>query len=109
MQEPLILYTHPMSRGRVARWMIEETGLPYEAKIIDFGAPMKSPEYLAINPMGKVPALRHGEAIVTENAAICAYLASWCPSAAWHRRKTRPSARPTCAGCSSWPGRSRPS
>ncbi|TBV69374.1 glutathione S-transferase family protein [Pseudoxanthomonas winnipegensis] len=98
MQEPLILYTHPMSRGRVARWMIEETGLPYEAKIIDFGAPMKSPEYLAINPMGKVPALRHGEAIVTENAAICAYLAELVPE----RRLAPPEDSPERAAYLRW-------
>ncbi|UKE67715.1 glutathione S-transferase family protein [Xanthomonas translucens pv. phlei] len=68
-----------MSRGRVARWMLEETGLPYSAQILDYGTTMKAPAYLAINPMGKVPALRHGAAVVTENAAICAYLADLVP------------------------------
>ena len=66
----LTLYTHPMSRGRVARWMLEETGLPYTAEILEYGTTMKSTEYLAINPMGKVPAIRHGDTVVTENAAI---------------------------------------
>jgi glutathione S-transferase len=80
MAEELVLYTNPMSRGRIARWMLEEVGEPYKAEILEF-AGMKSPEYLAINPMGKVPALRHGETIVTEAAAICAYLADVFPDA----------------------------
>jgi glutathione S-transferase len=78
--DDLVLYTNPMSRGRVARWMLEEVGLPYKAEIVEY-AGMKSPEYLAINPMGKVPALRHGDTIVTESAAICAYLADAFPQA----------------------------
>ena len=80
MTDDLVLYTNPMSRGRVARWMLEEVGLPYKAEIVEY-AGMKSPEYLAINPMGKVPALRHGDTIVTESAAICAYLADVFPEA----------------------------
>ena len=80
MTDDLVLYTNPMSRGRVARWMLEEVGLPYKAEIVEY-AGMKSPEYLAINPMGKVPALRHGDTIVTESAAICAYLADAFPQA----------------------------
>ncbi|WIH06111.1 glutathione S-transferase family protein [Xanthomonas translucens pv. graminis] len=79
MSTEIVLYTHPLSRGRVARWMLEETGLPYQAVILDYGTTMKAPAYLAINPMGKVPALRHGAAVVTENAAICAYLADLVP------------------------------
>ena len=75
----LTLYTHPMSRGRVARWMLEETGLPYTAEILEYGTTMKAPEYLAINPMGKVPAIRHGDTVVTENAAIALYLADLVP------------------------------
>jgi len=75
MSDKLTFYTHPFSRGRVARWMLEETGLPYDTVILDYGTTMKAPEYLAINPMGKVPALRHGDTVVTENAAICLYLA----------------------------------
>jgi glutathione S-transferase len=80
MADELVLYTNPMSRGRIARWMLEEVGQPYRAEILEY-AEMKSPEYLAINPMGKVPALRHGETIVTEAAAICAYLADAFPEA----------------------------
>ncbi len=77
----LKLYTNPMSRGRIARWMLEEIGKPYDVEILDFGPPMKGPDYCTINPMGKVPALRHGDAVVTEVAAICAYLATTFPEA----------------------------
>jgi glutathione S-transferase len=80
MADELVLYTNPMSRGRIARWMLEEVGRPYRAEILEF-AGLRSPEYLAINPMGKVPALRHGDTIVTEAAAICAYLADVFPEA----------------------------
>ena len=75
----LVLYTNPMSRGRIARWMLEEVGQPYRAEILDFGPPMKTPDYLAINPMGKVPTLVHGTVVVTEAAAICTHLADAFP------------------------------
>jgi glutathione S-transferase len=75
----LTLFTNPMSRGRIARWMLEELGEPYDTRIVNYGPEMKSPEYRAINPMGKVPALRHGNEIVTEGAAICAYVADAFP------------------------------
>ncbi len=75
MADQLVFYTNPMSRGRIVRWMLEEVGCPYETKVLEYGQFMKAPEYLAINPMGKVPAIRHGETVVTECAAICAYLA----------------------------------
>lgn len=75
----LVFYTNPQSRGRVAHWMLEELGLPYETVWLEFGPTMKSAEYLAVNPMGKVPALRHGGVVVTEVAAICAYLADRFP------------------------------
>jgi len=81
MSAELILYTNPMSRGRIARWMLEEVGHPYRVEILHYGTTMRSPEFLEINPMGKVPTLRHGEAIVTEAAAICAYLAAAFPEA----------------------------
>ncbi len=77
----LTLYTHPESRGIVARWMLEETGQPYRTEYLEYGTTMKAPEYLAINPMGKVPAIRHDTTVVTENAAICAYLADAFPDA----------------------------
>ena len=79
MADDLVLYSHPMSRGRIARWMLEEVGQPYRVEMLDYGTTMKAPEFLAINPMGKVPALRHGDVVVTEGAAICAYLADTFP------------------------------
>ncbi len=81
MTDDLILYTNPQSRGRIARWMLEEVGQPYRTELLDYATTMKAPAYLAVNPMGKVPALRHGETIVTETAAICAYLADAFPDA----------------------------
>ena len=78
----LIFYTNPMSRGQIARWMLEEVGEVYETIILDYGPDgMKSPDYLAINPMGKVPAIVHQGRIVTECAAVCAYLADAFPAA----------------------------
>ena len=79
MADELVLYTNPMSRGRIARWMLEEIGQPYRVDVLDYATTMKAPAYLAINPMGKVPALRHGDALVTETSAICAYLADAFP------------------------------
>jgi glutathione S-transferase len=81
MVEELAFYTNPQSRGRVVRWMLEEVGQPYRTEVLDYGTSMKAPAYLAINPMGKVPAIAHGDAVVTECAAICAYLADAFPQA----------------------------
>jgi glutathione S-transferase len=81
MADDLVFYTNPMSRGRIVRWMLEEVGQPYRTELLQFGGSMKASEYLAINPMGKVPAIRHGETVVTEAAAICAYLADAFPEA----------------------------
>ncbi len=81
MTDKLVFYTHPMSRGRIVRWMLEEIGAPYETQVLDYGTTMKAPDYLAINPMGKVPAIMHGDSVVTECAAICAYLADAFPAA----------------------------
>lgn len=75
MADPLIFYTNPMSRGQIVRWMLEEVGQPYETVILDYDTSMKAPEYLAVNPMGKVPALVHDGKVITENAAICTCLA----------------------------------
>ena len=80
MSNELVFYTHPMSRGRIIRWMLEEVGQPYRTELVAWGA-NKEPGYLAINPMGKVPALRHGDTVITESAAICAYLADAFPQA----------------------------
>jgi glutathione S-transferase len=81
MSQNITFYTNPQSRGRMVRWMLEEVGQPYETKVLDYRTSMKAPEYLAINPMGKVPAIRHGDVVVTEVAAICAYLADAFPEA----------------------------
>lgn len=81
MTGSLVLYTNPMSRGRIARWMLEETGAHYRTEILEYGPMMKSEAYLAVNPMGKVPAIRHDATVVTEAAAICAYLADAFPEA----------------------------
>ncbi len=81
MNAMLTLYTNPQSRGRIARWMLEETGQPYDTVVVPYGPPMKSPDYLALNPMGKVPTLVHGDTVVTETPAILAYLADAFPAA----------------------------
>ena len=76
----LVFYTNPQSRGRIVRWMLEEVGQPYETEIVPYDQ-MKSERYLAVHPLGKVPAIRHGDHVVTECAAICAYLADVFPQA----------------------------
>jgi len=81
MAAELIFYTNPMSRGQIVRWMLEEVGAPYETRLLDYGTTMKGADYLAINPMGKVPAIVHAGRTVTECAAICAYLADAFPDA----------------------------
>ena len=81
MADTLTFYTNPMSRGRIIRWMLEEVGQPYETVVLDYASSMKGADYLAINPMGKVPAIKHGDTVVTEAAAICAYLADAFPRA----------------------------
>ena len=73
-------YTNPMSRGQIARWALHEVRAEYDQHILEYGTTMKSPEYLAINPMGKVPAIVHDGHVVTECAAICAYLTDAFPN-----------------------------
>jgi glutathione S-transferase len=90
MTDSLTFYTNPMSRGRIARWMLEEVGQPYETVLLDYGTTMKGVDFLAINPMGKVPAITHGDAVVTEGAAICAYLADAFPEAGLAPTPTSP-------------------
>ena len=80
MTDEIVFYTNPMSRGRIVRWMLEEVGVPYRTERLDYTA-LKTPAFLAINPMGKLPALTHGPLVVTEGAAICAYLADAFPDA----------------------------
>ena len=77
----LTFYTNPMSRGRIVRWMLEEVGADYDTVVLDYADTMKSAAYLAVNPMGKVPAIIHRGRAVTECAAICAYLADVFPDA----------------------------
>jgi glutathione S-transferase len=77
----LTFYTNPQSRGRIARWMLEEVGAPYDTVVLDYATTMKGDEYRAINPMAKVPAIVHDGRVVTEGAAICAYLADAFPDA----------------------------
>jgi glutathione S-transferase len=74
-------YTNPMSRGQIARWALHEAGADYEQHLLEYGGSMKAPDYLAVNPMGKVPAIIHNGNVVTECAAICAYLADAFPEA----------------------------
>ena len=77
----LIFYTNPQSRGRIVRWALEEAGAHYEVRVMEYADSMKGAEYLAINPMGKVPAIEHKGKVVTECAAICAYLGDAFPDA----------------------------
>src|SRR5262245_7163390 len=80
MAEELVLYTNPLSRGRIAHWMLEETGVPYRLEVLQVDKnEHKAPEYLKLNPMGKVPTLVHRGVVVTEAAAICTYLADAFP------------------------------
>ncbi len=81
MADEIVFYTNPQSRGAVTHWMLEEIGCPYRVEVKAFGPAMKAPDYLAINPMGKVPALKHGNTVVTENGAILCYLADLFPQA----------------------------
>lgn len=73
-------YTNPLSRGRIIRWMLEEVGADYDPVYLEYGS-MNGEEYRRINPMAKVPAINHDGNIVTESAAICAYLADTFPDA----------------------------
>lgn len=78
----LTLYHAIPSRGFIVRWMLEELGEPYDITLLDLDAQdQKKADYLKINPMGRVPALRHGDKVITESAAICFYLAEAFPNA----------------------------
>lgn len=79
MASDIIFYHNPMSRGQIIRWMLEEVGAPYDTEILDYASTMKDEAYRAINPMMKVPAIAHKGRVVTEAAAICAYLADVYP------------------------------
>ena len=76
MTDNVVFYTNPQTRGRIVHFMLEEAGAPYEMRVLDLArGEHKAPAYLAINPMGKVPAIVHRGVVVTETAAICMYLA----------------------------------
>src|SRR5215471_3221818 len=76
----LTLYHAAPSRSSIAHWMLEEVAEPYDIHLLDLKrGENRAPDYLAVNPMGKVPALRHGDAVIAEAAAICAYLADEFP------------------------------
>ncbi|WP_088329538.1 glutathione S-transferase family protein [Lacimicrobium sp. SS2-24] len=75
MMQDLTFFTNPNSRGRIVRWMLEELDVPYKTTMLEYDGDIKSPYFLKLNPMGKVPAIKHGDLVVTEGAAICAYLA----------------------------------
>ena len=78
----LTLYHASPSRSSIVRWMLEETGEPYDIHLLRLGeGDQLKPDYLAVNPMGKVPALKHGDVVITEAAAICTYLADAFPRA----------------------------
>src|SRR5262245_52063004 len=82
MSEDLVLYYNPQSRARIAHWMLEEVGAPYRLELVRFDKrEHKADSFLAINPMGKLPTLVHKGVVVTEAAAICAYLADAFPAA----------------------------
>ena len=80
--QKLTLYTNPHSRGGMVRWMLEECGADYDTVAVAFGAEIKAPAYRAINPMGKVPALAHGDTVLTESLAIITWLAEHYPDKA---------------------------
>jgi glutathione S-transferase len=78
----LTLYHAVPSRSMVTRWMLEEIGEPYDIRLLHLAAgEQQAPAYRSINPMGKVPALQHGDTVITESAAICTYLADEFPHA----------------------------
>ena len=78
----LTLYHAAPSRSSIARWMLEELGEPYDLHVLSLAnGEQRAPDYLAVNPMGKVPTLKHGDTVITEAAAICTYLADEFPQA----------------------------
>ncbi len=91
MSEEIVCYYNPMSRARIAHWMLEEVGAPYRMELVSFEkGEHKKPAFLAINPMGKLPAIVHRGVVVTECSAICAYLADAFPAARLAPRNEEP-------------------
>jgi glutathione S-transferase len=82
MPDEIVFHHNPMSRGRIVHWMLEEVGAPYRIVLHSFDKlDHKAPAYIAVNPMGKIPAIEHRGVVVTEAAAICTYLADAFPAA----------------------------
>jgi len=82
MSDEIVFYSSPMSRGRIVHWMLEEVGAPYRYEVLNLETQdQKKPGFLAVNPMGKVPAIVHRGTVVTEGGAICTYLADAFPAA----------------------------
>ena len=82
MSDEIVFYHNPRSRAQMAHWMLEEVGAPYKTVLLDFEkGEHKTPQFLAVNPMGKLPAIVHRGVVVTETAAIIAYLADAFPEA----------------------------
>jgi glutathione S-transferase len=80
--DTITFYHNPQSRAATVRWMLEELGAPFTVEALHLQkGEHKKPDYLAVNPMGKVPAIRHKGVIITETAAICCYLADEYPEA----------------------------
>ena len=77
----MTLYFSPGACSLASHIGLEEVGAPYKTVVLGYGTSMKDASYLAINPMGKVPAIKHGDTIITEVAAICTYLADEFPAA----------------------------
>jgi glutathione S-transferase len=91
MSDEVVFYYNPMSRARIVHWMLEETGAPYRIELISFDkGEQKKPSFLAVNPMGKLPAVVHRGVTVTEAGAICAYLADAFPAAGLAPAPTAP-------------------
>src|SRR3979411_1525692 len=95
MSDEIVFYSSPMSRGRMVHWMLEEVGAPYRFEVVNLeSSDQKKPGYLAVNPMGKVPAIVHRGTVVTECGAICTYLADAFPAARLAPPVNNPARRP---------------
>jgi glutathione S-transferase len=91
MSDEIVFYHNPMSRARMVHWMLEEVGAPYRIELVDLQkGEQKKPAFLAVNPMGKLPAIMHRGTVITETGAICAYLADAFPAAALAPRLDEP-------------------
>jgi glutathione S-transferase len=92
MSDEIVFYHNPMSRARMVHWMLEELGAPYRIELVDLQkGEQKKPAFLAVNPMGKLPAIMHRGTVITETGAICTYLADAFPAAALAPRWDEPS------------------